>query len=194
MIHHQSSDLDDYNLRDLILLNTGSTIGATVCNSKSIANVHPTTDTLHMMTNAGCKNVELQGEVLGLGNAWFDVKFITNIFGFLHLINLSYKITYDSTKEDAFICRHPDSNQVKFARTRDGLYMYKPTKNYIQEVEAAEAMSKSEKNFEGFSQDAEALTNFGENYDPTTDDVEALANFGENYDPTTKNTEAMPKF
>ena len=97
MIHHQSSDINDCNLRDLIFLDTGSTIGATVCNSKFIANIHPTTDTLHMTTNAGCKNVEVQGKVLFLGNSWFDSKFITNICGFLHLINLGYKITYNST-------------------------------------------------------------------------------------------------
>ena len=59
MIHHQSSDIDDCDLRDLILLDMGSTIGATVCNPKFIANVQPTNDVLHMTTNAGCKNVDL---------------------------------------------------------------------------------------------------------------------------------------
>ena len=67
-----------------------------------------------MTTNAGCKNVDLSGDVLGLGKAWFDPKFITNIFGFLHLIDLGYAITYDSTVEDAFVCKHPDYDPVKF--------------------------------------------------------------------------------
>ena len=61
MIHNQASDVDQCDLRDLILLDTGSTIGATVCNSKFIANVKPTTDTLHMTTNAGCKKALQQG-------------------------------------------------------------------------------------------------------------------------------------
>ena len=177
MIHHQSSDIDDLNLRDLILLDTGFTIGATVCNSKFITNVQPMTDVLHMTTNAGCKNVELQGKVLGLGKAYYDPKFITNIFGFLNLIDLGYDITYDSTAEDAFICNHPKLGQVKFLRTRDGLYVYKPPKNYIQEVVEVEAMSKSEKNFEGFIQDAEALANFGKNYDPMMEHAEAMPKF-----------------
>ena len=82
MIHNQTSDIDTCDLHDLILLDTGSTIGATICNSNFIANVKPTDDVLHMTTNAGCKNVDLSGDVLGLGKAWFDPKFITNIFGF----------------------------------------------------------------------------------------------------------------
>ena len=112
MLHHQSSDINDCDLRDLILLDTGSTIVATVCNSKFIANVQPTNDVLHMTTNAGCKNVDLQGEVLGLGKAYYDPKFITNIFGFSHLIDLGYDISYDSKIEDAFVCDHPELGQV----------------------------------------------------------------------------------
>ena len=114
MIHNQTSDIDQCDLHNLIRLDTGSTIGETVCNSKFIANVKPTTDTLHMTTNAGCQNVDLKGEVLGLGSAWFDPKFITNIFGFSHLIDLGYDITYESSVEDAFVCKHPDFDPVKF--------------------------------------------------------------------------------
>ena len=131
-----------------------------VCNPKFIANVHPMTDTLHMTMNTGCKNVELQGEVLGLGNAWFDSKFITNIFGFSHLIDLGYNISYDSTVEVAFVCKHPNFDAVKFVRTRDRVYVYKPMKNYIQDMRDAEAMSRSEKNFEGFMEDAGAICKF----------------------------------
>ena len=69
-----------------------------------------------------------------MGKAWFDPKFITNIFGFSHLIDLGYAITYGSTIEDAFVCKHPDYEPVKFLRTKEGLYVYKPTENYIQAV------------------------------------------------------------
>ena len=140
MIHNQTSELDTCDLRNLILLDTGSTIGATVCNPKFIANVKPTDEILHMTTNAGCKNVELTDDVLGLGKAWFDPKFIMNIFGFLHLIDLGYDITYDSTVEDAFVCKHPDYDPVKFLCTKEGLYIYKPTENYIQAVTKRKTM------------------------------------------------------
>ena len=92
MIHNQTSQLDTCDLRDSILLNTGSTIGATVCNPKFITNVKPTDEILHMTTNAGCNNVDQKGDVLGLGKAWFNPKFITNIFGFSHLLDLGYAI------------------------------------------------------------------------------------------------------
>ena len=75
------------------------------------------------------------------------------------------------------ICSHPDFNPVKFVRTRDGLYVYKPTKNYIQDVRDVEATSKSEKNFEGFIEDAGAIANFGKGYDPATEHAEAMPKF-----------------
>lgn len=57
MLHNQTSEIDNFDLRDVILLDTGSTIGATICNSKYIANVKPTTEVLHMTTNAGCSTL-----------------------------------------------------------------------------------------------------------------------------------------
>ena len=44
-----------------------------------------------------------------------------------------YRITYDSNKEDAFSV-HLEDGVVKFTRTNEGLYAYKPTKKYLKEV------------------------------------------------------------
>ena len=70
--------------------------------------------------------------------------------------------------EDTFVCKHPDFDAVKFVRTKDGPYMYKPTENYIQDVENVEAMSKSEENFETFMDNVGAITKFKKNFEDYT--------------------------
>ena len=82
--------------------------------------------------------------------------------------------------EDAFVCKHPDLDVVKFVRMKDGLYVYKPTENYIQDVEHvedAEAMSKPEKHFEGFLDNVGAISKFKENFEDSTKHTEASQNF-----------------
>ena len=79
--------------------------------------------------------------------------------------------------EDLFVCKHPNVDAVKFVRTKDGLYIYKPTKNYIQDVRDAEAMLRSEKNFKSFMENAGAIAKFGKNYNPTMRDAEAMPKF-----------------
>ena len=74
----------------MIILDTGSTIDATICNPDLITNLKAVADTLQMATNAGTKNLNLRGEVPGLGNAWHDPSFMANIFGFSHLIDKGY--------------------------------------------------------------------------------------------------------
>jgi hypothetical protein len=44
-----------------------------------------------------------------------------------------HRITYDSGQEDAFLV-HSDSGIIKFERTPDGLYIYKPTANFKNQV------------------------------------------------------------
>jgi hypothetical protein len=44
-----------------------------------------------------------------------------------------HRITYDSDKEDTFLV-HSDSGPIRFKRTPDGLYVYKPTAKFKNEV------------------------------------------------------------
>ena len=79
---------------------------------------------MSMATNAGTKQLDLQGTVRGFGKVWFDPKQLANIYGFSHLAD-QFRIVYDSAVEDAFtvfVNGHP----IKFERTTDGLYAYKP--------------------------------------------------------------------
>jgi hypothetical protein len=64
------------------VLDTGSTIGATIANPDLITNLKVTSSPLQMATNADTKTLNLKGDVIGFGEAWYDPEFMANIFGF----------------------------------------------------------------------------------------------------------------
>ena len=118
---HQCKALMD--LKKVIILDTGSTIGATFANPDLVAHLQAALEPLRMATKAGSKVLTLQGEVVGFeGEVWYDPSFVANIFGFAHLVDSDdTRLTYDTKKEDAFIV-HSRSRQVKFTKTPEGLY------------------------------------------------------------------------
>ena len=64
------------------------------------------------MTNAGVKVLDTEANVPNFGRAMFDMNQTANVFGFSHLVK-NFRMTYDSSKEDAFIV-HTNCGQVKF--------------------------------------------------------------------------------
>ena len=123
--YHQA---DEDSLRDVIILDSGSTIGATIMNPDLITNLRKSKKTLRMSTNAGTKDIKLEGEVINFGQAWYDPHMMTNIFSLSGMAD-KYRVEYDSSKEDAFKI-HTDHGIVKFARTPEGLYAFRPSDNY----------------------------------------------------------------
>jgi hypothetical protein len=65
----------------------------------------------------------MKADVPGWGEVWFDPTAMTNIFSYAQMVD-RHPVTYDSTKEDAFIV-HLLHKQVKFTR-ENGLYVYRP--------------------------------------------------------------------
>ena len=57
-------------LNDVIILDTGSTIPATIANPDFITNLKTSKESLRMATNTGTKELTLKGEVFGFGDAW----------------------------------------------------------------------------------------------------------------------------
>jgi hypothetical protein len=74
---------------------------------------------------------------------WFSHHAITNIFSYAEMAQ-RHCITYDSNKEDAFIVHLPDK-QVKFTKTNQGLYIYKPkiTKKKENQVQLIQTMDEN---------------------------------------------------
>ena len=81
-------------MKTKFILDTGSTIGATVMNPDLVTNIRPSEKPLLMSTNAGTKRLSLDAGVDGFGVAKFDNEQLANIFGFLHMVE-KYSITYD---------------------------------------------------------------------------------------------------
>ena len=129
-VHKQSTGLNE--LKDVFILDSGSTIPATIMNPDFVINIRTSKNSLGMKTNAGTKQMNLKGTVPGFGTVWFDSEQMANIFG---LANMSdkYRITYDNEKEDAFNI-HTENGVIKFKRTINGLYAYKPSENFLNEI------------------------------------------------------------
>ena len=122
---HQA-EKDD--LKDMFIIDTGSTIPATIMNPDLLTNLRTSKKTLRMATNAGTKDMRLVGDVIGFGEAWYDPDMMTNILGFGHMAD-KYRVQYDSAKEDAILV-HTETGIIKFKRTDEGLYAYKPSEKY----------------------------------------------------------------
>jgi hypothetical protein len=121
------------HLKDVILLDTGSTLlKATFMNPNLVTNIQATRTPVSMTTNAGTKKIELEATIPGFGSTWYDPKQIANIYGFSHMAD-KHRITYNSDKEDAFVV-HSHSGIIKFKRTPDGLYVYKPSATFKKKV------------------------------------------------------------
>jgi hypothetical protein len=120
------------DLENVIILDTGSTIGATFMKKNLLSDIKTTSSPLKMVTNTGTKKIFQVGVVNGFGEAWYDPDQVANIFGFAKLED-QCRITYDSSIEKAFNV-HTDDGIVKFKRNKDGLYVYRPSKNYLKGV------------------------------------------------------------
>ncbi|MGC8551185.1 MAG: hypothetical protein ACP5M4_16030, partial [Acidobacteriaceae bacterium] len=63
---------------------------------------------------------------------------MANIFGLSEMVDRC-RVTFDSDVEDGFVV-HVKDGKIKFSRTSEGLYAYKPTKRYLAEVAESKKM------------------------------------------------------
>ena len=95
------------DLKDVILLDTGSTIKGTFANPDMVEGIKISKKPIGMTTNAGRKVMNLEGQIKNFGTVYVDSTQMANIFGFSHLAD-KHRITYDSEKEDAFFVHTDD--------------------------------------------------------------------------------------
>jgi hypothetical protein len=99
------------DLKNVIILETGLTIGGSFMNKNLLSNIKTTSSPLEMVTNAGAKNLFQVGVVNGFGEACYDPDQVANIFGFAKLED-QCRFTYDSCIENAFNV-HTNDGQVQ---------------------------------------------------------------------------------
>ncbi|WP_427962039.1 hypothetical protein, partial [Acidithiobacillus sp.] len=126
-------------MKDVILLDSGSSIGATFMNPDLVTDIKMAKQPINMTTNAGEKIIGLEGQVKGFGKVYYDPTMMANIFGLSEMVDRC-RVTFDSDVEDAFVV-HVKDGKIKFSRTPEGLYAYKPTKRYLAEVAESKQMS-----------------------------------------------------
>ena len=71
------------NLRNKLILDTGSTLQATIMNEDFITNIRTSTNPVVMATNAGTKKITLDGDLHGFGTAKYDPTQMATSWDFL---------------------------------------------------------------------------------------------------------------
>ena len=120
--------IDNTILKNNILLDSGSTLSI-FANPDLVQDIKTSTTMLEMATNGGTTMSNKVAQVPGFGQVWYNEKAIVNIFGLSDLKN-KHRVTYDSTKEDAFLVHVNGGKILKFKGTEDGLYLYEVPKAY----------------------------------------------------------------
>ena len=155
-VHAQRGELgSEDDMRNVFMLDSGTTISL-FCNRDLVHNVRDSKEILNLTTNAGSKIIDKEADVKGFGTVKYDEDSIANIFGLQDLVD-RYRVTMDSTKENAFLVHTDRDGIVKFKANGRGLYTYQPTEKYIKEMAEKNANEVShvqtvKENRKGFSQ------------------------------------------
>ena len=121
-------------------------------NPELVQDITESKNTLDMATNAGRKLINRQADIPEFGKVWFDEQAITNVFS-LADITKRYKVTYDSSKDDAFIVHINKDHRIRFEKSPEGLYHYLPSEKYRQQVKGmSNLISTVKENCEGYMQ------------------------------------------
>jgi hypothetical protein len=116
-------------MQDYLFLDTGGTEGITN-NPRFVTNIKQSNNPIELETTGGTKIEDKEATIPGYkGRIWYDKQAPISTLSFGKLVqepNID-KITYDSSKEDAFNIHTKDAGTIKFKRTPNGLYAFKPT-------------------------------------------------------------------
>lgn len=134
-IEVQFQQFDPYEMRNWILLDNQSSVSV-FCNRNLVQNIRKSNEgDMYLSTNGGVLVTTDKADLPEWGEVWFNEGAITNIFSYAEMAD-RYRITYDSSKEDAFVVHISDDKEVRFNRLGNNLYVYKPPiNNYINKAQ-----------------------------------------------------------
>jgi len=95
-----------YNLRDLILLDSQSTVDV-FCNKRLLKNIHVSDQEVTVHGNGGAFTTNKKGTLKNYGEVWYHEDAITNILS-LKNVRSKFKLTYVSHPESIFTVHKPD--------------------------------------------------------------------------------------
>jgi len=115
-------------LKDVIILDTGSTIAATFMNVAFLTDIQPADRHMAMRTNAGTKVLKQRGYLRSFGQVWYEATQAVNILGFAHLRD-RFKTEYYYVN-DEFTVHFEAGGPIVFERCYEGLYIYRPSDKF----------------------------------------------------------------
>ena len=115
-VSFEQSNTTTHRIETKLLLDTGSTIRATIMNQDLITNIRVSDKPTVMQTNAGSKLLNLDGDLKGFGITKYDPSHMANIMGFSHMAD-KYHVIYDNEKEDAFVIRDRSTGNIAVSYT-----------------------------------------------------------------------------
>lgn len=139
-INNKSDNREDLNFKYDLALDTSATF-TLVRTTEIVTNIRDSKNPILMCTNAGEHRLSKVREIIGMKEeAWVDGESMANLICFAKLAE-QYRITYDNWKEDAFQV-HTDNGVIKFDKTKEGLYRYKFSKDYLKTVENSKKLNR----------------------------------------------------
>ena len=117
----------DDNIPEPEIFDSGSTITMSKCGGK-MSNIRRVEKNVVMLTNAGQKSLDREGDWKEWGQAYLDPTALTNIVSVLDAVRKGFRVLFDSSKANCFFVTNPkDGSVIKFPMKK-GLYIRDDTK------------------------------------------------------------------
>ncbi|MGC8533006.1 MAG: hypothetical protein ACP5M1_13310, partial [Acidiphilium sp.] len=95
---HKQCATHHKGMKDVILLDSGSSIAATFMNPDLVTDIKMAQQPINLTTNAGEKIIGLEGQVKGFGKVYYNPTMMANIFGLSEMVDRC-RVTFDSDVE-----------------------------------------------------------------------------------------------
>ena len=111
-------------LKECFLLDTGSSMPATIQNEDLVYNIRASNSPAVMTTNAGTRTMDKDATIPGLGDVKFDPELTANVLGF-HFMRSKFKVEYDHNKNEFIV--HATSGPMAFKEQKGCLLYTSPS-------------------------------------------------------------------
>jgi hypothetical protein len=131
LFKQRSKDYPDLNLRNILLLDSQSTMDL-FCNPKLVQDIVKANKKLTVRSNGSELLVAHQATVRGYKQpVWYDENALTNIVALSNVIK-QYRVTYDSVDQQFVVHRqHEGKPDMEFKMHYSGLHYYDPKDNLV---------------------------------------------------------------
>ena len=119
-------------LDNVFMLDSGTT--KSLCgNDKLVTNIQMAKTPIEVKTSAGTTVIDMMSKVPGFGETMYK-KGVPNILSLKEMTKVG-KVTYNSEVDDAFYVKlYGDKRLIRFGNDIEGLYTYRPSKNYLNQI------------------------------------------------------------